>query len=100
MGGRERDRPRKRKKCTSKDIRGGGGGRGRERETETETETQTYFSVAGAELRETTVVGCAEPWRSPVAAPDARSLGRVSRARAARAGETPCPPWLMDSEGR
>lgn len=63
----------------------------------------TYFSLAGAVAREVTEVEWWDwAWRSTCApGPVARSVGSDSRARwAVRAGETPWPPWLMDSEGR
>lgn len=68
----------------------------------------TYFSLVGAVLREVTEVECDWPWRSawwcelpPPPVAEALSVGSDSRDRwATRAGETPWPPWLMDSEGR
>lgn len=64
----------------------------------------TYFSLAGAVLREVTEVECDWAWRSAWCAPLAPvdlSVGSDSRDRwAALAGETPWPPWPMDSEGR
>lgn len=74
------------------------------REGEERNDHNTYFSLAGAVLREVTEVECDWAWRSVWCAPPApvdRSVGSDSRDRwAALAGETPWPPWPMDSEGR